>query len=494
MGRSFLRPRDEAYIIEVYLAHSHNEVKRMQKRTLVPQEELVKSESAALRLHDDILQRGLTYFIESYGCQMNDHDAEKLAGMLAAAGYRKAEKKFEADLILFNTCCVREHAELRVFGNIGALKKLKDENPALLIGVCGCMMQQKDVAEKLFKRFPFVDLVFGTHELHRFPVLLEAALNGERTLSVTEIDGEIAEGLPVERTGRFQTNVTIMYGCDNFCSYCIVPYVRGRERSRASADILGEIQSLAGAGFKEITLLGQNVNSYRGDEGATSFAKLLLMASEAQGIERLRFMTSHPKDLSEELIDAMASSQKICNHIHLPVQSGSDRVLKRMNRGYTREKYLSLVHALRERVAGIELTTDIIVGFPGETEEDFADTLSLVKEANFSAAYTFMYSPRNGTAAARMEEQLAQEAKKARLARLNGLQAELLKKNNEKYIGTEGMVLVEGCDRRDEPMAYGKLTNFKMVYFPTDERMEGQLKRVRILKTQSNSLLGELLD
>ena len=466
----------------------------MQRHNLVPPEELFKSTQAAKRLHDDILSRGLTFYIESYGCQMNDHDAEKLAGMLQSCGYQKATEKFEADLILFNTCCVREHAELRVFGNIGALKKLKDEKPQLMIGVCGCMMQQEDVAQKLFKRFPFVDLVFGTHELYRFPVLLEAALNGERTISVTQIDGEIAEGLPVERSGRFQTNVTIMYGCDNFCSYCIVPYVRGRERSRASADIIGEIESLAQAGFKEITLLGQNVNSYRGDGGETSFAKLLRMANEVKGVERLRFMTSHPKDLSMELIHAIAECSKVCSHIHLPVQSGSDRILKRMNRGYTREKYLGLVNMLRENIKGIELTTDIIVGFPGETEEDFSDTLSLVQEANFSAAYTFMYSPRNGTSAARMEEQLDKAVKKERLARLNELQAELLKKSNEKFLGMEGTVLVEGCDTRAVPMAYGKLENFKMVYFPGDETLLGQLKRVRITKTQSNSLFGEALE
>jgi tRNA-2-methylthio-N6-dimethylallyladenosine synthase len=460
----------------------------------VPSSELTKSREAALRLHDDVLNRKLSYFIESYGCQMNDHDAEKLAGMLQSCGYQKAESKSDADLILFNTCCVREHAELRVFGNIGALKKRKDEKPELLIGVCGCMMQQKDVAEKLFKRFPFVDIVFGTHELHRFPVLLESALNGARSFSVTDSDGEIAEGLPVDRLGRFQTNVTIMYGCNNFCSYCIVPFVRGRERSRASQDILGEIESLAKSGFKEITLLGQNVNSYCGDGGNTSFAKLLSMANDIDKIERLRFMTSHPKDLSPELIQVMASCKKVCNHIHLPVQSGSDRVLKLMNRGYTREKYLNLVKALRENVNGIEITTDIIVGFPGETEEDFQDTLSLVKEAGFSAAYTFMYSPRNGTTAARMEKQVEKAVKKERLERLNNLQAELLRDNNKKYIGMEGTVLVEGCDLRATPMAYGKLGNFKMVYFPGDKSMEGQLISVRITNTQSNSLIGEITE
>lgn len=466
----------------------------MREPVFVPPEDLAQSRAASLRLREALKGRLLRYYIESYGCQMNDHDSEKLAGMLCEAGFQPAPSKEEADFILFNTCCIREHAEKRVFGNVGALKKQKDENPALCIAVCGCMMQQKDVAARLYKRFPFVDMIFGTNELHRFPILLEEALSGKRVLSVTQSDGEIAEGLPVLRESRFSTNVTIMYGCDNFCTYCIVPYVRGRERSRRSDSILEEVQGLAKAGYQEITLLGQNVNSYQGDGGAMDFPALLHKLHPVEGISRIRFMTSHPKDLSPALIEAMGSLPKVCNHIHLPVQSGSTRILQAMNRRYTREKYLGLVDALRKRVDGIEITTDFIVGFPGETEADFQDTLRLVEEVGFSAAYTFMYSPREGTVAARMEDQIPEEIKKERLARLNEAIAATLQQHNAHFLGQEGEVLVEGYDRRGtQIMAFGKLPCFKMVYFPGDETMLGQLRRVRITATQANSLLGELL-
>ena len=426
---------------------------------------------------------------------MNDHDAEKLSGMLQTCGFSPAPSKEEATLLLFNTCCVREHAEKRVFGNIGALKKRKEDEPGLLIGVCGCMMQQREVAERLFKRFPFVDLVFGTHELHHFPLLLSRTLAGERVFSVRESDGEIAEGLPVVRGGSFSTFVTIMYGCNNFCSYCIVPYVRGRERSRAPENIVAEVRSLAERGFREITLLGQNVNSYAYADDGVDFPELLRRVSTVEGIERIRFMTSHPKDLSPRLIEAMATLPKVCNHIHLPVQSGSNRILSEMNRRYTREKYLGLVEDIRAAVEGVELTTDIIVGFPGETEEDFEETLALVRQVGFSAAYTFMYSPRLGTRAAEMENQVPEEVKKDRLLRLNACSAEQLKVGNRKYIGQEGTVLVEGCDRREKaPMAYGKLTNFKMVYFPGDAGLIGSMRHVRITGIQNNSLIGELVE
>lgn len=384
----------------------------MRKTVEVPPEELQKSLQASASLKKELEGRGFQYYIESYGCQMNDHDAEKLSGMLQTCGFSPAPSKEEATLLLFNTCCVREHAEKRVFGNIGALKKRKENEPGLLIGVCGCMMQQREVAERLFKRFPFVDLVFGTHELHHFPLLLSRTLAGERVFSVRESDGEIAEGLPVVRGGSFSTFVTIMYGCNNFCSYCIVPYVRGRERSRAPENIVAEVRSLAERGFREITLLGQNVNSYAYADDGVDFPELLRRVSTVEGIERIRFMTSHPKDLSPRLIEAMATLPKVCNHIHLPVQSGSNRILSEMNRRYTREKYLGLVEDIRAAVEGVELTTDIIVGFPGETEEDFEETLALVRQVGFSAAYTFMYSPRLGTRAAEMENQVPEEVKK----------------------------------------------------------------------------------
>ena len=467
----------------------------MRKTVEVPPEELQKSLQASASLKKELEGRGFQYYIESYGCQMNDHDAEKLSGMLQTCGFSPAPSKEEATLLLFNTCCVREHAEKRVFGNIGALKKRKEDEPGLLIGVCGCMMQQREVAERLFKRFPFVDLVFGTHELHHFPLLLSRTLAGERVFSVRESDGEIVEGLPVVRGGSFSTFVTIMYGCNNFCSYCIVPYVRGRERSRAPENIVAEVRSLAERGFREITLLGQNVNSYAYADDGVDFPELLRRVSTVEGIERIRFMTSHPKDLSPRLIEAMATLPKVCHHIHLPVQSGSNRILSEMNRRYTREKYLGLVEDIRAAVDGVELTTDIIVGFPGETEEDFEETLALVRQVGFSAAYTFMYSPRLGTRAAEMENQVPEEVKKDRLLRLNACSAEQLKVGNQKYIGQEGTVLVEGCDRREKaPMAYGKLTNFKMVYFPGDAGLIGSMHHVRITGIQNNSLIGELVE
>jgi tRNA-2-methylthio-N6-dimethylallyladenosine synthase len=303
--------------------------------------------------------------------------------MLSKAGFTEAPSKEQADIILFNTCCVREHAEKRVFGNIGALRDLKDENPDLIIGVCGCMMQQPEVADKLFKRFPFVDLVFGTHNLHEFPSMLRNVLEGRRTNSVIDTDGDIDEGIPVKRAEGVSAFINIMYGCNNFCTYCIVPYVRGRERSREPQRIVEEAADLARQGYKEITLLGQNVNSYSPNGGKDDFAKLLYALNDIEGLERIRFMTSHPKDLSMDLIEAMAVLPKVCNHIHLPVQSGSNRILELMNRRYTREHYMELADKIRSRVSGIELTTDIIVAFPSETEEDFGYTLDLVDRVGF---------------------------------------------------------------------------------------------------------------
>jgi len=466
----------------------------MREVKLVPQEVLEYQKRIRQDLYEELHDQHLTYHIESYGCQMNDHDSEKLAAMLNEMGYTRAVDKDSCDLLLFNTCCVREHAEKRVFGNIGALKKKKEQNPAFIIGVCGCMTQQSKVAKRLFKRFPFVDLVVGTHSLHEFPELLSRVLHGERVCIIKEIDGEVAEGLPAERLNTYSTNVIIGYGCDNFCSYCIVPYVRGRERSRTPERILEETRALAKAGYKEITLLGQNVNSYFDAASGYDFPKLLrLLNDEVRELPRIRFMTSHPKDLSPDLIRAMAELDHVCDHIHLPVQSGSNRILQQMNRKYTREHYLSLVKALREALPTVEFTTDIIVGFPGETEEDFQDTVSLVKEVGYAAAFTFMYSPRSGTRAAEMPDQIPEEVKKRRLLELNAVQAELIRKGNDKYIGMEAEVLVEGCDDRTQPMAFGKMTNFRMVYFPGTADMIGQFKQVRITNVQNNSLIGELI-
>jgi len=431
------------------------------------------------------------YYIETFGCQMNVRDSETAAGLLETLGFSRSADKENASLILFNTCCVRDHAEKRVFGNIGALKEYKDENPNLIIGVFGCMMQQEEVAEKLYKRFPFVDIVFGTNLLSRLPAFVESAESGSRTLAVDDNNIQIEDDLPSIRTGKINAFVNINYGCDNFCTYCIVPYVRGRERSREMQAVAEEARTLVKEGYSEITLLGQNVNSYGKDLADASFAKLLSLVSEIEGLERIRFMTSHPKDLTDEMIDAMAKHPNVCHHVHLPMQSGSNEILKQMNRKYTRERYLEIVDKLHAAMPDVELTTDIIVGFPGETEEDFLQTLDMVERVGFASAFTFKYSPRKGTKAASMEEQVPDVTKRERLQRLNVLQEQKSRENNEKYVGKTGIVHVEDCDTRNAPVCYGKFSNFKMVYFPgTPEQIE-QYVPVTITNVRKNSLYGK---
>lgn len=433
-----------------------------------------------------------TYYIETFGCQMNVRDSETAAGLLENCGYTQAADKASADVILFNTCCVRDHAEKRVFGNIGALKEQKDDRPNLILGVFGCMTQQKDVAEKLYKRFPFVDLVFGTNLLSRLPQFIELAESGGRTLAVDEDNITIEDDLPSIRTGKINAFVNINYGCDNFCTYCIVPYVRGRERSREPQSVVEEVKRLVAEGYSEVTLLGQNVNSYGKDLENASFAKLLELVSDVRGIRRIRFMTSHPKDLSDEMIAAMAKLPNVCHHVHLPMQSGSNEILKKMNRRYTRERYLEIVEKLRASMDDVEITTDIIVGFPGETEEDFLQTLDLVERVGFTSAFTFKYSPRKGTRAAEMENQISDAVKRERLSRLNELQDRKSRENNEKYVGRLGVIHVEDCDTRGEPVCYGKFSNFKMVYVPAPPELVGTYVPVRVLNVRKNSLQGKL--
>lgn len=433
------------------------------------------------------------YYIETYGCQMNVRDSETIEGLLQSIGIVKADYKEAADILLFNTCCIRDHAEKRVFGNIGALKQRKEDNPNLIIGVCGCMMQQSSVAVRLMKRFPFVNLVFGTHVLHKLPHMMQQVLEGERVCHVDDSEIKIVEGMPAIRDKSTSAFVNIMYGCNNFCSYCIVPYVRGRERSRSVDQIVSEIKALVKNGYKEITLLGQNVNSYGNDTHSASFAELLYAVNQIEGLKRIRFMSSHPKDLTDEVIRAIADCDKVCHHVHLPVQSGSDTILKAMNRRYTCEKYLSIADKLHAVSSDFELTTDIIVGFPGETEQDFEATLALVERVGFAAAFTFKYSKRQGTVAATMDNQIEEAVKKDRLKRLNTLQAKKTVQNNKKYIGFEGEVLVEGYDQRESCMLYGKLSNFKMVYFEGDKELLGSFVRVRIKSSKANSLIGEII-
>ena len=468
----------------------------MKSNHYISDAEIRRQKEIASELLREIEPRGLMFFVETFGCQMNVRDSETIKGWLCEMGYSEATDKESADLILFNTCCVRDHAEKRLMGNIGALKELKDEKPGMIIGICGCMMQQEGMANKLLKRFPHVSLIFGTNVLHRLPEMMKSVMSGDRIAVTDRADDAIAEKLPKLRDNPRSAFVNIMYGCDNYCSYCIVPYVRGRERSRKPEDVKNEIAALVQSGITEITLLGQNVNSY-GNDGTTGmrFAELLRYVSDVPGLKRIRFMSSHPKDLNEDVMRAIAELKNVCHHVHLPVQSGNSEVLRRMNRKYTREHYLSIIEKLRALVPDIEFTTDIIVGFPGETEEAFRDTMSLVEQVGFAAAFTFAYSVRQGTVAARMEDQIPESVKKRRLKELNELQTKKTVENNRKYIGHTGEVLVEGCDfRGEETMLYGKYQNFKMVYFPGNPELLNRYVTVRVSEIKNNSLLGEMID
>ena len=438
-------------------------------------------------------QRPRSYFVVTYGCQMNAHDSEILAGMLRDMGMEEAPDRENADFVLFNTCCVRDNAERRALGNVTWLKEVRKRNPNLVIGVCGCMIQQPGMAEKIMKQYRFVDLAFGTSNLYRLPELLCRTLNSDRAVVEVEDEDTIAEDLPVRRLRKDAAYITIMYGCDNFCSYCIVPYVRGRERSRDMDDILREAEALRNSGVKEIMLLGQNVNSYgKGLEGGATFAELLRRL-DAMDIPRIRFMTSHPKDLSDELIDVMRGSRHILPQFHLPVQSGSDEILRQMNRRYTREQYLNRVRALRDAVPGIGLTTDIIVGFPGETEEQFQDTMSLVKEVGYDSAFTFIYSPRKGTRAAAMDGQIDEAVATDRIQRLIALQDQCQKEAMARFLGQEEDVLVEGLSRRSDKAVSGKGRHGVSITLPGTEEDVGQIVRVRVNEIKNNTLMAERL-
>ncbi|MBN1777695.1 MAG: tRNA (N6-isopentenyl adenosine(37)-C2)-methylthiotransferase MiaB [Clostridiales bacterium] len=432
--------------------------------------------------------RPRSFHIVTYGCQMNAHDSEKLSGMLVRMGMAETEDRRHADLVIFNTCCVRENAERRALGNVIWLKQLKNEKPNLLIAVCGCMIQQPHMAERILKQYPFIDLAFGTHNLYRLAsLLLELADKKHRVISVSPEENMIAEGLPVKRLNDYKAYVTVMYGCDNFCTYCIVPFVRGRERSRRMEDILREAEKLQKSGVQEIMLLGQNVNSYGGGK---DFPKLL-KALDGIGIPRIRFMTSHPKDLSDELIGVMASGKNICNNLHLPVQSGSNAVLKAMNRGYTREQYMERVQALRSVVPDIGITSDFIVGFPGETEEQFMDSVSLVDAVGYDAAFTFIYSPRVGTAAAKLKAQVPAEVSAERIRRLIQAVEQSTARVHQSLIGSTEQVLVEGVSKRSRTMVSGKGRRNITVTFAGDTRDTGKLIQVKINAAAANTLRGE---
>ncbi|MBX6395915.1 MAG: tRNA (N6-isopentenyl adenosine(37)-C2)-methylthiotransferase MiaB [Alicyclobacillaceae bacterium] len=435
---------------------------------------------------------GKRYVIKTYGCQMNEHDSEIMAGMLEEMGYRPAASDQEADLILFNTCAVRENAEDKVFGEIGRLKPLKHRHPELILGLCGCMAQEEKVRHFVRDKFPYVDLVFGTHNIHQLPELIVQAIASQDTVfAVWDRPGQIVENLPKLRKDGVKAWVNIQYGCNKYCTYCIVPFTRGRERSRLPEDVVAEVRQLAEEGFKEVTLLGQNVNDYGLDLGSVDFADLLRAVNEVDGIERIRFTTSNPWNFTDKLIDTIASGEKICEHIHLPVQSGNNRILKRMNRGYTREAYLDLVRRIRERIPNVSLTTDIIVGFPGETEEQFRDTLDLVREVEFDNAFTFLYSPRQGTAAARMKDDTPVEEKKERLRRLMDVQYEISRRHNERMVGQVVEVLVEGESKTNPDVLAGRTRTNKLVLMQGPKELTGRLIPVRITEAQTWLLRGE---
>lgn len=432
------------------------------------------------------------YFIITYGCQMNLHESEKIAGILTDLGYEKAQEESFADVIVFNTCCIRENAEDRAEGNIGALKQLKKKNKNLIIAVGGCMTQQKGKAEELYQKFPFIDIIFGTHNLEDFKsLLLKKQSRKKAVIDVWEKEGEVIEGTPKTRTSFPNAWVNIMYGCNNFCTYCIVPYVRGRERSRNPKDVLEECQKLIQEGYKEITLLGQNVNSYGKDIG-TDFSTLLESVAKIDGKFRLRFMTNHPKDLSANLAQIIKDNKNICHSIHLPVQSGSNNVLAAMNRHYTRENYLEKIETLRKIVPDIAITTDIMVGFPNETEQDFLDTLDLVERVGFSGAFTFIYSKRSGTPAAKMDGQIPEEISKARIIKLINAQNAKNRETSKEYKGKTIEILCEGYDEKKK-MYLGRDEYGRMAYFCGNDSLIGQFVNVKITKTGGISLIGEIV-
>ncbi|HIU42377.1 MAG TPA: tRNA (N6-isopentenyl adenosine(37)-C2)-methylthiotransferase MiaB [Candidatus Egerieicola faecale] len=464
----------------------------------VPQQQLLQQKDYAEQVRallEELYPVPPLAYVHSYGCQGNVSDGEKLKGMLADMGYGFCDQAEQADLVLFNTCAIRENAEDRIFGNVGALKRWKAQSPKHKLLLCGCMMQQPHIVEKLKQSYPYVDLIFGTHVIHQLPELLLSVLQQHKRVFYTpESDGVIAEGLPIRRDGTLKAWVPIMYGCNNFCTYCIVPYVKGRERSRQPEAILAEVRQLVEQGYKEITLLGQNVNSYgKTLEHPISFAQLLTQIDAIPGDFRIRFMTSHPKDATKELFDVMANSQKICHHLHLPVQCGSDRILQAMNRRYTVEQYLGLIDYARSVMPDISFTTDIIVGFPGETLEDFQGTMELLKKVRYDSLFSFIYSKRVGTKAASMPDDTPHSVKSDRLQQLLALQRTIGEEVLSEYVGKTLRILVDGAGKSGEGYLTGRTDQFLIVDFPGDSALIGQFVTVKITKALNWALLGELV-
>ena len=445
--------------------------------------------------------KNLKYNILTMGCQLNENDSEKICGMVEKMGYTKTDDISLADLVIYNTCCVRENAEEKLFGKLGEVKKLK-EAKGTIIAIGGCMMQEKHIVDKIKKSYKY-DVIFGTHTLHKFPKdLYNAIIENKRITDILDIDGEIIEGLPIKRDDNIRASVTIMNGCNNFCTYCIVPYVRGRERSRSSEDILKEIEDLAKAGYKEITLLGQNVNSYMRVEREkgictdkiNSFAKLLREVNKIDGIEKIRFISPHPKDFTDDVIEAIRDLDKVSKFIHLPLQSGSTNILKTMNRVYTKEEYLNLVQKMKEKIPNVKFSTDIIVGFPGENEEDFENTLDVVRKVKFEQIFMFIYSRRVGTPADKMENQVPEEIKHKRFDKLKKLYEEILAENNKEYIGTTQNILVEGYSKINSEFLTGRTDTNKVVIFKGDSKLIGRFIQIKIISEHMWYLKGEILN
>jgi len=441
------------------------------------------------------LNRPLTMQIQTYGCQMNVHDSEKIKGMLEAMGFTEVNEDVNADLVIFNTCCIRENAENKVYGHLGYLKHLKEENPNLKILLCGCMMQQQEVIEKIRKKYRCVDVIFGTFNLYKLPELLKTNIEtNDMVVDIWDKQQEIVEDLPSVREQKFKASVNIMYGCNNFCTYCIVPYVRGRERSRKPEDILREIKELAADGVKEIMLLGQNVNSYgKNLEEPFTFAQLLREVNKIDAIERIRFMTSHPKDLSDELILAMKECDKVCKYLHLPMQSGSTKILEKMNRRYTKEQYLELVNKIKTAIPDIALSTDIIVGFPGENDEDVNDTIDVVEKVKYNSAFTFIYSKRTGTPAAKMENGSTEEEIQQRFNRLLKAVNDNIYLKTSAHVGGIYEVLLEEQSKNEPEILSGRTDNYSLVHVKADKSLIGQIVKVKITDCKTFYLVGELI-
>ena len=434
-----------------------------------------------------------TFHITTFGCQMNEHDSEVIDGLLTERGFSSVKERKDASIVIINTCSVRDNADKRFFGTLGQLKKRKESDPSFIVCVCGCMMQQQRVVDTIKAKYPWVDVIFGTNSIHHIPELIEkVAIEKEKVVDIIENTEEIVEALPAKRLFDHKALVNIMFGCNNFCTYCIVPYTRGREKSRAPEAIVAEVKGLVADGVKEIMLLGQNVNSYDGN--GTSFAELLKMLNDVDGLERIRFMTSNPKDLSDELIEAFAVCDKLCRNLHLPIQSGSNRVLKRMNRKYTREDYLKLIEKLRKTVPDITLSTDIIVGFPGETNEDFEETLSIVKEVEYDSAFTFIYSIRKGTPAEKFEDQIEESEKHRRFDLLVNAVNEISEKKNKAYQDRVEKVLVDGISKNDKSTLTGRTDGFKLVNFAGKKELIGSIVDVKITDAKTFSLFGEVIE